>query len=130
MNQSMKILDMHCDTLIECWRHEDRALRDGKGHLNLKMMQEHGGMGQFFAIYLSRHEMESMDPYDLFKSIYKNYISEMQENKDILRPAYCAADIRKNAEEGYLSSFLTIEDGVFVDGKIERIQEVYDMGVR
>ena len=20
MNQSMKILDMHCDTLIECWR--------------------------------------------------------------------------------------------------------------
>lgn len=83
MNQSMKILDMHCDTLIECWRHEDRALRDGKGHLNLKMMQEHGGMGQFFAIYLSRHEMESMDPYDLFKSIYKNYISEMQENKDI-----------------------------------------------
>ena len=55
MNQSMKILDMHCDTLIECWRHEDRALRDGKGHLNLKMMQEHGGMGQFFAIYLSRH---------------------------------------------------------------------------
>ena len=113
MNQSMKILDMHCDTLIECWRHEDRALRDGKGHLNLKMMQEHGGMGQFFAIYLSRHEMEIMDPYDLFKAIYKNYISEMQENKDILRPAYCAADIRKNAEEGYLSSFLTIEDGVF-----------------
>ena len=88
MNQSMKILDMHCDTLIECWRHEDRALRDGKGHLNLKMMQEHGGMGQFFAIYLSRHEMESMDPYDLFKSIYKNYISEMQENKDILRDPY------------------------------------------
>ena len=43
MNQSIKILDMHCDTLIECWRHEDRALRDGKGHLNLKMMQEHGG---------------------------------------------------------------------------------------
>ena len=39
MNQSMKILDMHCDTLIECWRHEDRAMRDGKGHLNLKMMQ-------------------------------------------------------------------------------------------
>ena len=69
MNQSMKILDMHCDTLIECWRHEDRALRDGKGHLNLKMMQEHGGMGQFFAIYLSRHEMEIMDPYDLFKAI-------------------------------------------------------------
>ena len=48
MNQSMKILDMHCDTLIECWRHEDRALRDGKGHLNLKMMQEHSGMGAVF----------------------------------------------------------------------------------
>ena len=130
MNQSMKILDMHCDTLLECWRHKDHSLRDGRRHLNLKMMKEHGGMGQFFAIYLSRREMQTMDPYDLFQSIYQNYISELQENQDILRPAYCAADILKNAEDGYLSSFLTIEDGVFVDGKIERIQEVYDKGVR
>ena len=39
-------------------------------------------------------------------------------------------ELMKNKEEGILSSFLTVEDGVFVDGKIERIQEIYDMGVR
>lgn len=127
---NMRILDMHCDTLIECWRAKERSLREGEGHLNLKMMKEHGGLGQFFAIYLSRREMQTMDPYDLFHAIYNDYIAELKANQDILRPAYCAADIKKNAEEGYLSSFLTIEDGVFVDGKIERIQEVYDKGVR
>ena len=130
MSSNMKILDMHCDTMIECWRHEDRSLRNGKGHLNLELMKEHGAMGQFFACYLSRQEMKTMDPYDIFKGIYKTYISEIQENSDIIRPAYSAADIIKNKEEGFMSAFLTIEDGVFVDGKIERIQEVYNMGVR
>ena len=81
MNQSMKILDMHCDTLIECWRHEDRALRDGKGHLNLKMMQEHGGMGQFFAIYLSRHEMESMDRYEPFETYLRGSCIQLVQDQ-------------------------------------------------
>ena len=36
----MKVVDMHCDTMIECWRHEDRSLRNGKGHLNLELMKE------------------------------------------------------------------------------------------
>lgn len=126
----MKIIDMHCDTLIECWRDKDRSLFDGGGHLNLKLMKENQGMAQFFAIYLSRREMEFMDSYDLFNKIYENYITEMENNKDIILPAFSAADIIANSESGKLSSFLTIEDGVFLDGKLERLEEVYKKGVR
>ena len=128
--KDMRIIDMHCDTLIECWRHKERSLRSGKGHLNLDLMMNHQAMAQFFAIYLSRNEMQTMDPYDIFHGIYENYKNEMKDNEDIIKPAYSAEDIVKNSEEGLLSSFLTIEDGVFIDGKIERIQEVYDLGVR
>lgn len=126
----MRILDMHCDTLLTLWEDKSKSLRNGDNHLNLEMMRKHGALGQFFAIYLSREEMKYMDPYDIFADIYEVYIREMEENKDIIRPAFCAYDIEANDKDGYMSSFLTIEDGVFTDGKIERLKEVYDKGVR
>lgn len=126
----MRIIDMHCDTLIEGWRKPEETLRDGNRSINLKLLKENDSLAQFFACYLSRQEMKTMDPYDIFKGIYGFYTKSMEDNKDLIRPAYSAEDILANKEAGLLSSILTIEDGVFLDGKIERVQEVYDMGVR
>lgn len=126
----MKIVDMHCDTLIEAWRHPEENFVTGNRSINLKLLKENNSLAQFFAIYLSRREMETMDPYDLFHAVYDYYIAMLADHKDKIRPVYSAADIGQNQKEGLLSSFLTIEDGVFLDGKIERVQEVYDKGVR
>ncbi|MDD6299138.1 membrane dipeptidase, partial [Hornefia butyriciproducens] len=110
--REMKLLDMHCDTLIECWRHDDRTMRHGPGHLSLDLMLQNHGMAQFFAIYLSRIEMQTMEPYEIFQKVYDNYRMEMSRNTDVIRSAFSAEDIEKNASEGFLSAFLTIEDGV------------------
>lgn len=126
----MKIVDMHCDTLIEAWRHPEENFVTGKRSVNLTLLKENQSLAQFFAIYLSRREMKTMDPYDLFHAVYGYYINMLEENKDKIRPVYSAADIERNRQAGLLSSFLTIEDGVFLDGKVERVQEVYDKGVR
>ena len=37
---------------------------------------------ELFAAF-SRQEMKTMDPYDIFKGIYKTYISEIQENSEM-----------------------------------------------
>lgn len=126
----MRIIDMHCDTLIEGWRKPEISFVDGDRSINLQLLKDHESLAQFFAMYLSRQEMKTMDPYDILKGIYGYYSRMMEENRDLIRPAYSASDIRANQEAGLLSSFLTVEDGVFLDGKIERLQEVYDMGVR
>lgn len=126
----MRIADMHCDTLIEGWRHPERSFYDGDTSVNLKLLKENGSLVQFFAMYLSRNEMKTMDPYDILKGIYQYYKKQMDEYSDIISPVYSVQDILENREKGMLSAFLTVEDGVFIDGKIERVQEVYDMGVR
>jgi membrane dipeptidase len=54
----------------------------------------------------------------------------MEENKEVIRPVYSVSDIEKNRQEGMLSAFLTVEDGVFLDGKMERLEEAYEKGVR
>lgn len=126
----MRIIDMHCDTLIEGWRHPERSFVDGETSINLKLLKENDSMVQFFAMYLSRQEMETMDPYDILKGIYGYYTKVMKENSELIKPVFSAGDIEKNRDDGVLSAFLTVEDGVFIDGKLERVEEVYDMGVR
>ena len=126
----MRIIDMHCDTLIEGWRKPERSFYDGATSINLKLLKENGSLLQFFAMYLSRNEMKTMDSYDILKGIYGYYQTQMEKYSDIIKPVYSAQDVLENEKKGLLSSLLTVEDGVFIDGKIERVQEVYDMGVR
>ena len=126
----MRIIDMHCDTLLAGWRKPERSFYDGDTSINLKLLKENGSLLQFFAMYLSRNEMKTMDPYDILKGIYGYYQTQMEKYSDIIKPVYSAQDVLENEKKGLLSSLLTVEDGVFIDGKIERVQEVYDMGVR
>ncbi len=42
----------------------------------------------------------------------------------------CAADIKENMDAGRISAMLTLEDGVCIDGRMERVQQLYDRGVR
>lgn len=58
----MRIIDMHCDTLIEGWRHPERSFVDGDTSINLKLLKENDSLVQFFAMYLSRQEMATIDP--------------------------------------------------------------------
>ena len=126
----MRIIDMHCDTLLAGWRKPERSFYDGYTSINLKLLKENGSLLQFFAMYLSRNEMKTMDSYDILKGIYGYYQTQMEKYSDIIKPVYSAQDVLENEKKGLLSSLLTVEDGVFIDGKIERVQEVYDMGVR
>ena len=95
----MRIVDMHCDTLIEGWRKPERSFYDGDFSINLKLLKENDSLCQFFAMYLSRNEMKTMDPYDILKGIYGYYTQKMEEHKDIIRPVYSVEEILKNKEE-------------------------------
>lgn len=126
----MKIIDMHCDTVMSHYYNREENLLDREGHLNLQMMQKAGALAQFFAIYLMRPEIEESGPYSLFEEMYQLYRKQMERNADLIRPAYCCEDVLRNQADGKMSAILTIEDGVFVEDRIERIREVYDKGVR
>ena len=48
----------------------------------------------------------------------------------MLAPAMNDEDILRNKAAGKISSVLTVEDGVPLDGKMERLEEFYQKGVR
>lgn len=130
MKKGMRIIDMHCDTLMELWRHPEKSWYDGDTSINLRLMQEAGSLCQCFAMYIPRRELKSVTGYGIMRDMYRTYRQKMKDNADRIRPAYTADDIIKNSEAGYLSSLLTIEDAVCVEDSTDRIQEAYEMGVR
>lgn len=129
MRNNMKIIDLHCDTLLECWKHKDQGLKDGPTAINIEKLRDGGSLAQCFAMYLPWKSM-NIGPYEILKGIFETYKEQIELNKDAIRPALSVSDIEKNAASGMLSSILTIEDGAFLENKMERLDEAYEMGVR
>ena len=131
----MRIVDMHCDTLMKGWNVPGKALYDAPDFsINLKLLKENQSLVQFFAMYLRRDvdgNLRDVDEaYEILNGMHAYYTEQMELNKHLIRPAYSVSDILKNKEKGLLSSILTIEDGTFVDGYLDNLNKVYDMGIR
>ena len=130
----MRLIDMHCDTLYECYQ-KKCGLRSNNGQVDLVSMRNTGALAQFFAIFLPSGESAqddgiTLNPYELFHEMRSMYITEIKKNSDLIMPALTYGDILENARNGKISSLLTIEDSALLDGRIERLDELYDNGVR
>lgn len=129
-----RIIDLHCDTMMRC--HAGGHLKELDGHINTEKLRAGGVLAQCFALFIStepdgsRARGSSLTPYELYQEMLGAYRREMELNEDVIRPALCADDVASNDANGLISSILTVEDGVEIDGKIERIDELYDAGVR
>ena len=130
---ALEIIDLHCDTMMACYFRK-QALRDFEGHINIEKLTKGGCMAQALALFLPTDGHLARDgktaPWDLYKSMLSCWNENVDANSDVMRRAFSADDIRKNAEEGFMSALLTVEDGIGIDGKMERLEEMYSDGVR
>ena len=132
----MKLIDLHCDTIDRIARSNGTCgLRDGECHINLEKMGRGGAMVQFFALFTRVHASlqrvgMTLTPYAYLQWVYECYQKELAANADIIAPAYCYQDILCNREKGLISSVLSMEDSVALQGCLERVDAFYRMGVR
>ena len=124
-----KLIDMHCDTMLEAWR-KDKPLKDIDLSINLDLLKANDCLAQFFAIFMSPIEQKNMTAWELFEKVHSYYEEQLKNYENIVAPVLCNGDIEQNSKSGKISSMLTIEDGVLLEGEIERLHKVYDMGVR
>ncbi len=127
------IIDLHCDTLMGCVRDDTFSLRENDGHLALDRMKEVGMGAQCYAVYIPTHGSDAacgLEPYEYYQKAKAAYYREMEVNSDLIAPACSAADIISNHEAGLMSGILTVEDSVALFGRIERVDEFFNDGVR
>ncbi len=129
------MIDLHCDTLMLCTLRENYSLRSNSGAVSLEKMRSGSILAQCFAIYIptgqeALDENLTLGPYEYYLEALRVYRQELEKNRDIILPALCARDIAANSAKGLMSSILTVEDAVLLEGDISRLQGLYDDGVR
>ena len=129
----MRIVDLHCDTLLNCFENDAR-LAENDGHIDLAKLKKGGSMVQFFAAFIPFEGMTKGEThygrYELFQEMYGIFRRELETNRDAIAEARCLADIEANAAGGKISAVLTVEDGALIEGDMERLYELHDKGVR
>lgn len=129
----MKIIDLHCDTLVRCFL-QGEHLSQNSGHIDLEKLKKGKALAQVFALFLPTEGTDvgkkRLGPYEMFKKIYPWYQEELRINDTVISEARSVEEILQNSENGKISSVLAVEDGALLENKLSRLDELYQKGVR
>ena len=155
----MYIADMHCDTIMKIWHSHRKgsplSLSDTRGAseelmIDLGKLKAGGSLVQNFALFIDLGLPEDFDgdhstggilssvagepgrlsPWTQFNEMVRIYHDEIAANAGVIREALSYKDIEENRKNGLISSVLTIEEGGVLEGDVDRLQTLYDDGVR
>lgn len=127
----MFICDCHCDTLTELYN-KNASLYENEQHFDIKRQIALGGGLQFCAIYVPTEVFRYQGGlrYTLcLLDKYNQEIKKLQENGiDVLqvRTAEDAGNVLKHKA----ATLLAIEEGGAIDGSLEALRCLYELGVR
>lgn len=128
----MRFVDMHCDTLYELLQKkkqgEKYSLYENEGHINICKLKAGNALLQNFAMFVQREKCDN--PKEEALKMAEIFYEEMEKNKEMIAPVRTYGEILENEKSGKISALLTIEEGATCLGKLENLEEFYDLGVR
>lgn len=128
----MKVVDMHCDTILELYKARERgeeiSLLDNDLHIDLKKMEAGDYFLQNFALFVDLKGTE--DPFLTCVRMADLFYQVMEENQDRISPVTTWAEIERNWKEGRMSALLTLEEGEVCQGDPALLRTLYRLGAR
>jgi len=122
------LVDLHCDTVLKLWLHENTHLKSNRFHVDIDKMKKAESLVQFFAMYVDLDKMKK--PLQTCLNMIDKFYQEVEINSDEIAIAYTYDDIEKNRLAGKLTGFITIEEGGVIEGNIKNLRNLYRLGVR
>ena len=125
----MDIVDLHCDTVSALRRRGGKeGLRENSLHLDLARMRRTGYRLQTFAAFVDLQE--ESDPWEACQEQIRLLQEELAAHEDWVAPVRSYAEYRENRRRGRMSALLSLEEGAVCQGEPERVQALYQAGVR
>ena len=104
------------------------SILDGKLHFTIDKVQKYKGAVQFFAAFIDPEFYDA--PMKRCLAIIKHFEASIKQNSDKMTKVTNYREMTRALQEGKIASFLTVEGGEALDGGIECVQRLYDLGVR
>lgn len=127
----MKIIDMHCDTIMALMN-TNNNIYQSDNMVDLQKLQKGNYLLQCFAMFVpyASKEEKNYSPFEVCNKMIDRYYQEIENYKDIISPVFNYQDIENNIKNNKISSLLTIEEGGVCLGNIEFLRNFYRLGVR
>lgn len=124
----MPIIDLHCDTIMKLYENPNSNLLENHFQIDLKRLQQKDFLLQTFAIFLDKRQYPNRKETAL--EMYQRFIKELEKNAATIGLIKTQADYNENKANKQISALLTLEEGGILEGKIENLEEFYQLGVR
>lgn len=131
----MKIIDMHCDTLMMALEENATLYDNNNKHLSLLGMQQGEYLSQFFAIWMPDkaqmiYKGETLSDWAYIDLLRNFLLTEVEKHNNIIRMAYTYEELVTHEKDNIMSAILTLEDGRVLEGDMEDVKKLYDLGFR
>ncbi len=127
----MFICDCHCDTLTELYN-KQASLYENEQHFDIKRLIANGGGLQFCAIFVPTREFRYYGGLRYTLCLLDKYKQEMKklhaDGVDVLE--VLTAEDAANVLNHKAATLLAIEEGGAIDGSLEALRVLYELGVR
>ncbi|MEQ3506916.1 dipeptidase [Enterococcus cecorum] len=124
----MPIIDLHCDTIMKLYENPNSNLLENHFQIDLKRLRQNDFLLQTFAIFLDKQQYPQRKKTALH--MYQRFIKELEKNAATIGLIKTQADYNENKANKQISVLLTLEEGGILEGKIENLEEFYQLGVR
>ena len=124
----MPIIDLHCDTIMKLYENKNSQLFENHFQIDLKRLQQNDFLLQTFAIFLDKNQYPNRKETALH--MYQRFIKELEKNSGTISIIKSQSDYCENKANKQISALLTLEEGGILEGKIENLEEFYQLGVR
>ena len=130
----MKFIDFHADTLYRLFYQGDReqgSLWENNCQVDLKRLRQSHYAAQFFACFLDLEEKPRLEShYQDVLGMIDLFYRQISEHESEVRFAGSYQDYAENQKNGILSGFLSLEEGGVLENRMERLEELYEKGIR
>ena len=124
---SFEVIDMHCDTITR-ESFSSQGLFKNDLHLDLNKMNKGNYLLQTFAVFLPLNKVEN--PYLKAREYINTFKKEIEKNKHLISQVTTYQEVLNNKAQKKMSALLSIEEGGIIEGSLEKLEELYNQGVR
>lgn len=117
----MKIFDLHCDTITECYK-QQAELKENSFHLSLEKVKSYDEYTQLFAVWIP-DELRGREAAEYFDAVADYFELQLNKNKKLISLRSTEADTRVKA-------ILTVEGGSACGGTLEGLKHLHSRGVK
>lgn len=130
----MKFIDFHVDTLYRLFyrfQQESGDLWSNQCQVDFNRLLQSGYTAQMFACFLDLEKPFRTDScYHDVLAMIDLFNIQLEKYAEKVRFAGNYTEYMENKAQGTLSAFLTLEEGGVLEGQLERLDTLYDRGIR